>query len=95
MTCRVSSTVAASCLAASPLLAVAADLEETRRRLETIHDSLPKTREERSRRDLDHEPATATEMRAVIRNVLANSLEPAIKDLRAATEYRPGKRLKG
>jgi len=77
--------------ARAALLAVAADLEETRRRLETIHDSLPKTREERSRRDLDHEPAPATEMRAVIRNVLANSLEPAIKDLQAATEYRPGK----
>jgi hypothetical protein len=75
----------------TPSLAVADDLEETSRRLVTIHDSLPKTREERSRRDLDRKPATATEMRAVIRNVLANSLEPAIKDLRAAAEYRPGK----
>jgi hypothetical protein len=43
------------------------------------------------RRDLDHDPAPATEMRAAIRNVLANSLEPAIQDLRAAAEYRQAK----
>lgn len=76
--------------ARAALLAVAAGLEETRLRLETIHDSLPKTREERSRRNLDHDPAPATEMRAAIRNVLANSLEPAIQDLRAAAAYRAG-----
>lgn len=78
--------------ARAALLAVADDLVETRRRLETIHDSLPKTREERIRHDLDHQPAPATEMRAAIKNVLANSLEPAIKDLRAAAEYRPANR---
>ena len=74
--------------ARAALLAVVADLEETMRRLGTIHDSLPKTREERSRRNLDHDPAPATEMRAAIKNVLANSLEPAIQDLRAAAAYR-------
>jgi hypothetical protein len=67
-------------------------VEETGRGLEAVHDSLPVTAEERSLRDLDADPAPATEMRAVIRNVLVNSLQPAIEDLRAAAEYRQERR---
>jgi len=72
--------------ARAALSTVVSALEESSRRLRTIHDSLPVTPEERSRRDLDGDPAAATEMRAVIRNVLADSLQPAIEDLRAAAE---------
>jgi hypothetical protein len=47
------------------------------------------TRQEKDLRDLDRDPEPATEMRAVMRNVLNDSLKPAIEDLRAAAAYRP------
>jgi hypothetical protein len=75
--------------ARAALLAAVSALEENSRGLKAVHDSLPVTAEERSLRDLDADPAPAIEMRAVIRNILADSLQPAIEDLRAAAEYRP------
>ena len=70
------------------LLAAADEVEAVRQRLQAIHDSLPVTRREKDLRDLDREPEPATEMRAVIRNVLNDSLKPAVEDLRAAAAYR-------
>jgi hypothetical protein len=72
------------------LQAAAEEVETVRRRLQAIHDSLPVTRQEKDLRDLDRDPEPATEMRAVIRNVLNDSLKPAAEDLRAAAAYRRG-----
>lgn len=74
----------------SALTSVVEELEGICRRLTALHDSLPALPAETDLRDLDPDPDPAIEIRAVIQNVLANSLRPAIEDLRAAAVYRPG-----
>jgi len=68
------------------LRAAARDVRSIVQRLQDLHDSLPVTPEETSLRDLDRDRDLpfAVLARAVIRNVLNDSLRPAIADLEAA-----------
>lgn len=70
------------------LRAAAGDIRSLVQRLQSLHDSLPVTPEETSLRDLDRDGDVpcATLIRAVIRNVLNDSLLPAAADLEAAAE---------
>jgi hypothetical protein len=75
--------------ARAALCSVVDDIQRIVHQLQGIHDSLPVTQQERSLRDLDRDPPFATEARAVIQNVLADSLRPAIEDLRSVADYQP------
>ncbi|HEV7508746.1 MAG TPA: hypothetical protein VGS07_27955 [Thermoanaerobaculia bacterium] len=65
-------------------------LEMVRNVLPRMLAALPPSALEREpQADLDAEPDVTSELRRVIECVLADCLEPAIRDLRAAAEYRP------
>lgn len=64
-------------------------LEMVRDVLPRMLAALPLSAQERDpQADLDAEPDVTGELRRVIQCVLADCLEPAIRDLRAAAEYR-------
>jgi hypothetical protein len=68
---------------------VARDLDAIRRRLESVHQSLPVANNEALMLLGEADMDVATELRSVIECVLNDSLRPAIRDLEAAAEYRP------
>jgi hypothetical protein len=82
-------------IARGALLTAVKELEEIGLRLTALQATLPVSPQETSLSDLDRDPDTATAIRAVILNVLINSLQPAIDDLRAAAAYRPGRAVEG
>lgn len=69
---------------------IARDLETIRTRLLEVHEDLPAPPREDPMVDETEEMDVATEVRSVIECVLADSIRPAIRDLQAAAEYRPG-----
>ena len=75
------------------LRTAALDLRRVRERLKRIVDALPLSAQEQDPTDLNQEPDVTTEIRRVVLCVLKDSLDPAIVDLTAASEYRP--RLSG
>ena len=68
------------------------ELRKVRERLKEIADSLPPSPQEEDPEDLNQEPDATTEIRRVVLCVLRDNLDPAIEDLTAASEYRPGRR---
>lgn len=64
--------------ARTQLREIAADLEALRFRLLGVHASLPP----------DEEPSFSTGVRAALECILADSLEPAIRDLQAAAHLK-------
>jgi hypothetical protein len=70
------------------------DLETIRTRLLEVHEDLPPPPRENATADDPEEVDVTTEVRSVIECVLADSLRPAIRDLHAAAEYRPGGKRK-
>lgn len=73
------------------LRALAGELEEIHIRLLGIRESLPTPPGERLREnDLPADPDPPVRIRAAIDCVLTDSVAPAIRDLRAAAEDRPG-----
>lgn len=70
------------------LRAAAGEIRSLVQQLQSLHDSLPVTPEETSLRDLDRngDLPLAILLRAMIRNVLNDSLRPAAADLEAAAE---------
>lgn len=71
---------------------IARDLETIRTRLLEVHEDLPALSREGTAADETEEMDVTTEVRSVIECVLADSIRPAIRDLHAAAEYRPGKK---
>lgn len=57
------------------------DLEAVRERLRAAIDSLPV-----DRRKVDDEPGSSSEVRSILECILADSLDPAIRDLENATQ---------
>jgi len=70
------------------LLEAAAELEALRSRLAGIHDGLPVSSREEVMHEGEEEMDVTTEIRSVIECVLNDSIQPAIRDLRAAADYR-------
>jgi uncharacterized protein (UPF0335 family) len=66
-------------------------LEDIERRLRAIHQRLPVPVDAETARDAEDGKDVATEIRSVIECVLADSLGPAVRDLRAASLYGKGK----
>jgi hypothetical protein len=64
---------------------VARELSGLKYWLRKAVSTLPEAR----RPDADHDPDVATELRAIVGCVIADSLEPAIADLEAVAHYRP------
>jgi hypothetical protein len=73
------------------LRSVVFDLRNVRERLKEIVDGLPPSPQEEDLEDLSQEPDVTTEVRRVVLCVLQDNLSPAIDDLTAASEYRPGR----
>jgi hypothetical protein len=71
------------------LRTAALELKRVRERLRRIVDALPLSEQEQDPSDLNQEPDITTELRRVVLCVLKDSLDPAIGDLLAASEYRP------
>jgi hypothetical protein len=73
------------------LRTAALELKRVRERLKRIVDALPLSAQEQEPEDLNQgqEPDVTTEIRRVVLCVLRDSLDPAIADLIAASEYRP------
>jgi len=69
---------------------IARDLETICTRLLEVHEDLSPPPREDATADDPEEVDVTTEVRSVIECVLADSLRPAIRDLQAAAEYRPG-----
>ena len=67
----------------------ALELKKVRERLKRIADALPLSAQEQDPEDLNQEPDVTTEVRRVVLCVVKDSLDPAIADLIAASEYRP------
>ncbi|HSK74853.1 MAG TPA: hypothetical protein VLQ45_00215 [Thermoanaerobaculia bacterium] len=65
------------------------ELEGLQGRLLNLRQGLPPSRE-RPEDDLNADPDVSTEMGRVIECVLQDSIGPAVRDLLAAAEYRPG-----
>jgi hypothetical protein len=76
-------------LARTQLARVIEELRAIRHRLAGIQASIPPTRQETSPEDLEGEPDTPTEVRAILGNVLRDRLDPMIRDLATATGYEP------
>jgi hypothetical protein len=74
------------------LRTAALELKRVRERLKRIVDALPLSEQEQDPSDLHQEPDVTTEIRRVVLCVLKDSLDPAIADLLAASEYRPPSR---
>lgn len=73
------------------LRTAALELRKVRERLRRLVDALPFSQLEQDPVDLHQEPDLTTEIRRVVLCVLKDSLDPAIADLVAASEYRPAK----
>jgi hypothetical protein len=71
------------------LHALAEDLEEIRIRLLGIRESLPPPKAPREN-DLEADPDVPVKLRAAIDCVLADSVGPAIRDLKAVVKNRAG-----
>jgi hypothetical protein len=54
-----------------------------------IQVSIPPTRQETSPEDLGNDPDAPTGIRAILANVLQDSLDPLIRDLETAARYEP------
>lgn len=74
------------------LRTAALEIKKVRERLRRIADALPLSKQEQDPEDLHQEPDVTTEIRRVVLCVLRDSLDPAIADLLAASEYRPPSR---
>ena len=68
-------------LARTRLGPVIESLRTIRSRLVAIQESVPPTSQETSAEDLESEPDAATEIRAILGNVLRDRLDPLIRDL--------------
>ena len=79
----------AEAAAQGALLEVAEQVESLGRRLEAIRASLSIPPNEDMMLLGEDEMDVSTEIRSVIECVLADSIGPAVKDLRAAATYRP------
>lgn len=67
----------------------ALELKKVRERLKRTVDALPLSAQEQDPEDLNQEPDVTTEIRRVVLCVVKDSLDPAIADLIAASEYLP------
>ena len=67
---------------------IAGELHALCQRLEGVHQSLPIASNEALMLLGEADMNVATELRSVIECVLNDSLRPAVRDLKAATEYR-------
>ncbi len=65
------------------------ELEAIRRRLGDLHARLPVPPQETAMLLGEEEMDVSTEVRSVVECVLADRIEPAIRDLAAAASYRP------
>jgi hypothetical protein len=83
----------AEATAQAELRGLVVELESVRSRLVAIHARLPVPPEETAMLVGEKEMDVSTEVRSVIECVLNDCLEPAIRDLAAATSYRPNKAL--
>jgi hypothetical protein len=79
----------AEAAAQGALLEVAEQVESIGRRLEAIRSSLSIPSNEGTMLLGEDEMDVSTEIRSVIECVLADSIGPAVRDLRAAAAYRP------
>lgn len=79
----------AEAAAQSELRGIAVELDAIRSRLVDLHARLPVPPQETAMLLGEEEMDIATEVRSVIECVLADRLEPAIRDLAAAASYRP------
>jgi hypothetical protein len=69
-------------------------LKDIERRLREIHRRLPAPADAETAQEAEDERDVSTVIRSIIECVLADSLEPAMRDLQAASLYRVGSRLK-
>ena len=69
-------------------------LKDIERRLRKIHQRLPAPSDAETAQEPEGEQDVSTVIRSVIECVLADSLEPAMRDLQAASLYRVGSLLK-
>ncbi len=79
----------AEAAAQAELQRIVEDLEAVRTRLAEIHEKLPVPVQETAMLLGEVEMDVSTEVRSVIECVLADRIEPAIRDLAAAASYRP------
>jgi hypothetical protein len=70
------------------LRTIAEELKGIETRLRAVHQSVAAPAEAEATQDADDEMDLATEIRTVIDCVLADNLEPAIRDLQAASALR-------
>lgn len=70
---------------------IAKELQNIRRRLMDLHESLPATSLEMLMFAGEEELDVTTEVRTIIECVVQDSIQPAIRDLEAAADYHPGK----
>jgi hypothetical protein len=75
--------------AQAQVLIIATDLEAILNRLRRIHDSLPVAPEEGLMLLGEAKIDVSTEVRAAIECVLRDSIEPAIRSLKAAASFQP------
>jgi hypothetical protein len=68
----------------------AATLEETRRELEAVRESIPPSPQELSEEDLPSRLDVPTELRGVLATVVPDYLDSVIRSLFAAAHYQPG-----
>ena len=83
----------AEAAAQSALQTIVVALEELRRRLEEVHAHLSPPPGEAETLVDEEGMSFSSEVRAVIECVLADQIDPAIRDLAAAASYRPQGRL--
>lgn len=74
------------------LRAIARELETLGGKLREVYDRLPVPPNVTGMLLEEEEMDAATEMRSVIECVLEDCFRPAIRDLRAAADFRPGRR---
>jgi len=80
----------AGAVAQAQLCIVLRVLEMIGSALRWIHQALPPSPQELSREDFEgYEPDITSEIRRVIQCVLADRIDPAIAELRAASIYKP------
>lgn len=80
---------ASESLAQEELGAIAEELRGIEERLRAVHQSVAAPAEDEATQDAADEMDLATEIRTVIECVLADNLEPAIRDLQAASAFGP------
>ncbi len=79
----------AEAAAQAELRKIVEDLETIRSRLSDLHAKLPVPPQETAMLLGEEEMDVATEVRSVVECILADCIEPAIRDLAAAAAYRP------